>query len=292
MEVKLMTTKTIILGLFFGPAAIAIVVFVVMGIINGIKSAKKKKDDKLLSVVSKYSLKYQGIVNLSLEYHMNPNIPDPYKATLMCNSKYQVNKADKEKTVMQIANTDERIKDLYSKLSHNRRFKSTFINKCKNVNETPESEIVRSGINKEKFIELEQRLCSSFVNSIREDTTIIITLHHATYGGGIRIFESNVSTNYSGLQNAYTEESRKEAQKLFSANERAKMSPKLQYQIFKRDDFRCVICGRSAKDGVQLHVDHIKPVSKGGRSEISNLRTLCDRCNLGKGASYDPNGLN
>ena len=47
---------------------------------------------------------------------------------------------------------------------------------------------------------------------------------------------------------------------------------------------KCQICGRSAKDGAILHIDHIIPISKGGRTEIDNLRTLCQSCNLGKGS--------
>ena len=74
--------------------------------------------------------------------------------------------------------------------------------------------------------------------------------------------------------------------------ERSKMSASLRYDVMKRDHFRCTICGRSADDGVTLHVDHIKPVSKGGKTEMSNLRTLCDYCNLGKSDKYDPNGMN
>lgn len=54
--------------------------------------------------------------------------------------------------------------------------------------------------------------------------------------------------------------------------------------VLARDGSTCVICGRSVKcAGVQLHVDHIIPISKGGTNEISNLRTLCEECNLGKG---------
>lgn len=66
----------------------------------------------------------------------------------------------------------------------------------------------------------------------------------------------------------------------------------MRYDILRRDGFRCQICGASQKDGVTLHVDHIVPVSKGGRSVPSNLRTLCERCNKGKSNKYDPNGLN
>lgn len=65
-------------------------------------------------------------------------------------------------------------------------------------------------------------------------------------------------------------------------HERSKMSPSLRYDILKRDGFKCQICGASANNGATLHVDHILPVSKGGKTEWTNLRTLCDRCNLGK----------
>lgn len=64
--------------------------------------------------------------------------------------------------------------------------------------------------------------------------------------------------------------------------QRRLMTDSLRYDILRRDNFRCQICGATAADGVQLHVDHIFPVSKGGKTEPSNLRTLCDRCNRGK----------
>ncbi len=64
--------------------------------------------------------------------------------------------------------------------------------------------------------------------------------------------------------------------------ERSKMTDSFRYDIMRHDGFMCVLCGSTVKDGVKLHVDHIVPVSKGGKTEKSNLRTLCDRCNLGK----------
>ena len=69
--------------------------------------------------------------------------------------------------------------------------------------------------------------------------------------------------------------------------ERSRITAKVRYQVMRRDQFRCQICGARAEDGARLHVDHINPVSKGGTSDMSNLRTLCDRCNLGKGDSVE-----
>ena len=69
--------------------------------------------------------------------------------------------------------------------------------------------------------------------------------------------------------------------------ERKKMSPKLRYEVLRRDGFRCVLCGKTVDDGIKLEVDHIKPVSKGGLTVLENLRTLCDECNGGKSNFYN-----
>lgn len=69
----------------------------------------------------------------------------------------------------------------------------------------------------------------------------------------------------------------------FIKHERAIVSDNLRYDVFKRDSFRCRICGAKASDGIKLEVDHIIPIAKGGKSILSNLQTLCERCNRGKG---------
>lgn len=59
---------------------------------------------------------------------------------------------------------------------------------------------------------------------------------------------------------------------------------RLRFLIFQRDKFKCRICGASpAKDPCdELHVDHIKPWSKGGETIENNLQTLYSICNLVK----------
>ena len=62
------------------------------------------------------------------------------------------------------------------------------------------------------------------------------------------------------------------------------ISLSIRLKVLNRDKFRCVFCGKSpATDiGTKLHIDHIKPFSKGGKSTLENLQTLCEECNLGK----------
>lgn len=47
----------------------------------------------------------------------------------------------------------------------------------------------------------------------------------------------------------------------------------------------CQCCGAKASDGVQIHVDHIKPRSRYPELELSlsNIQVLCMDCNIGKG---------
>lgn len=52
--------------------------------------------------------------------------------------------------------------------------------------------------------------------------------------------------------------------------------------ILKRDGYKCVICGRGRADGVELHVDHIKPKDLGGKATIENGQTLCAMHNFKK----------
>lgn len=60
----------------------------------------------------------------------------------------------------------------------------------------------------------------------------------------------------------------------------------LRYRVLVRDHFMCVLCGNSPTRDPQcvLHIDHIAPHSRGGPTTVENLRTLCKKCNLGKGA--------
>src|SRR5690625_2952755 len=69
--------------------------------------------------------------------------------------------------------------------------------------------------------------------------------------------------------------------------ERIPLSNKERYYILARDQFTCQYCGRSAPE-VELHVDHLIPVARGGTNEQINLLAACTDCNLSKQAMLLP----
>ena len=60
--------------------------------------------------------------------------------------------------------------------------------------------------------------------------------------------------------------------------ERGKVTNKMRFAIYDRDGHRCRKCGSS----YNLEIDHIFPISKGGKSTPNNLQTLCQSCNKKK----------
>jgi len=68
------------------------------------------------------------------------------------------------------------------------------------------------------------------------------------------------------------------------ARRRTGISVGTRYRILKRDNFKCVYCGRNASE-VALQIDHYTPVSAGGSNDDPNLRSACYECNAGKGAT-------
>lgn len=66
--------------------------------------------------------------------------------------------------------------------------------------------------------------------------------------------------------------------------QRISISKKERFDIFERDNFTCQYCGEKPPQ-IVLVIDHIYPVSKGGKNDKDNLITSCFNCNSGKSDS-------
>jgi hypothetical protein len=85
-----------------------------------------------------------------------------------------------------------------------------------------------------------------------------------------------------GLESGQATRARQSTTQALRQRERSLMTSSLRMTILRRDSYRCRMCGASASNGATLHVDHIVPVSRDGRTVPENLQALCEPCNLGK----------
>lgn len=99
--------------------------------------------------------------------------------------------------------------------------------------------------------------------------------------GGRSRNENKITIDISTIQTLVREVSKSVSKKGHSKHQRSIMTNDLREAIKKRDNYTCCKCGNSVYDepNLLLEVDHIIPISKGGKTEASNLQTLCWRCN-------------
>jgi len=64
-------------------------------------------------------------------------------------------------------------------------------------------------------------------------------------------------------------------------NSRVVIGGSLRHGILKKFNYKCADCG-ATREETTLHIDHIKPISRGGDNHPDNLQVLCKKCNLSK----------
>jgi 5-methylcytosine-specific restriction endonuclease McrA len=69
---------------------------------------------------------------------------------------------------------------------------------------------------------------------------------------------------------------------------RISLPPDLRKYVFERNNYQCQSCHKIDLTAKSLQVDHIIPLAQGGANDLSNLQTLCAKCNREKSAKLDP----
>ncbi len=112
--------------------------------------------------------------------------------------------------------------------------------------------------------------------SFRKALELFVERMNQDEEGGKQIFKTEI------LEAPVQEKIKKHS---VAAEDRHSIRLGLRYKVLNRDKFKCIRCGTSpATDQTcKLHIDHIIPFSKGGKTILENLQTLCEKCNLGKG---------
>mgnify|MGYP002566474222 FL=1 len=122
-------------------------------------------------------------------------------------------------------------------------------------------------------------------NKIYKKNDFIINIYLKVFyiSNGGNVYDKREGTRtYDELIELYQRWKKSSGFEITKQQERQIMNNDIRYNVLKRDNFTCQKCGATVLDGIKLEVDHIIPVSKGGKTNMSNLQTLCNRCNKGK----------
>ncbi len=69
---------------------------------------------------------------------------------------------------------------------------------------------------------------------------------------------------------------------------RIKIPIEVREKTFERNNYQCQSCHKIDLTAKNLQVDHIIPLAQGGANHLSNLQTLCAKCNREKSSKLDP----
>ena len=266
------------------------VVAIVWLTIDGINARNKK-----IVLANSQRLKLLKLLNSNYSFH---DISDTYSYVKHCNSKANFDKTDiTEYFSYIILEDEERIKHLLTQINNNRNNYEKYCIAFEDIKnrEIPFDNSIK--LSEERFNNIELKLYEKNKLNPVIDFTITVTKKYVSPQGRNH-YSDYIDFDYRMTVKQYNrallEQSQKEQRKLTKEYQRSLMTDSLRYDVMKRDKFRCVLCGASANAPhfATLHVDHIIPLAKGGKTVMNNLRTLCDRCNLGKRDKYDKYELN
>ena len=243
--------------------------------------------------VERTSARYSALLALNKQFCFDNELRDKYEYKKRVKSKAQLDYFNYTKFFMTIV--EDRMpffNDLVTRVENNRQLYTIY--KLR-LNSLP-SEINRNtfyckGISFSRYQKIERKLITkSTLNPVVSPLFVCCVAY--TSPKGRNSYSAKQMFSCDELMQCINDVRKKAEFKETKEYQRRVMTNSLRYDIMKRDHFKCVICGRGADDGVKLHVDHIFPVSKGGKTVASNLRTLCSDCNSGKSDKWDETGVN
>lgn len=155
--------------------------------------------------------------------------------------------------------------------------------------EAAQAKVDRSWLRKRRQRQLERTVDdeSEFQFVMTRRQTRYKQINYTRYPYTVTVTEDFESMSFDGLEEIHERLAEIgfecNLSRYHSKNQRKLMTPKLRREIAERDGYTCQNCGKYMPDGVGLHIDHIIPVSKGGKTVPSNLQVLCSKCNGRKG---------
>lgn len=182
--------------------------------------------------------------------------------------------------------------DQIEKIRINERLYDKYLEEIATIKQSGQFQTNAGKLKVEKLLILEKKLIEEQIYHPIIQFILTVTLYCSTINGQIYnskskdFFDNDVLSLIARLNKKRgTYFTDREIWNAICRVERGKVSNKMRFSIYARDGYRCCRCGASGRF-VQLEIDHIIPIAKGGKSTYDNLQTLCHNCNVEKGDKY------
>lgn len=256
----------------------------------------KRRNRKYVDFVNEHSLAIRAIKELNSEYQFSPIYPLMYKYRYDSTVNFE-NVSCKDYLIYQFhldtLGVRKIIKSRNNNISKEIDYKSKVdLTKDKLGN----FDVSIEDLNEEKLRKIESIVFNDLIEKVNTDFYAEVHLYltrgriHRVVDEKKELFDLNeIIDVLKSIDSSKVIDGRRfysrEVWKSIERVERAKVSNELRQEIFERDGYTCVNCGSTEKE--LLEIDHIKPISKGGKTEPDNLQTLCHDCNIRKGNDID-----
>lgn len=259
---------------------IALIILLAILLIWLVREEQKKKKIQETSVLLK------NLSELNAEYHFYQYLQGRYVYRKALPTKPKFDRYEISDFFDECILSNRGLCEISNAFLENRKLYQKYSDKVRELkSEITEEQAKKLHVSCKKYREIEQSLFLKQVLRPFLECEIVCVVSYDSPQGRNHYSKSekcridDIAPRFKVLQERIDRQNSEEMRK---KRARSQMTDKLRYTILKRDEFRCVLCGRGRDEGAQLEVDHIFPVSKGGETVPQNLRTLCKECNRGK----------
>lgn len=248
---------------------------------------QRKYDNFILQ--NSLCLKQLKEINSHYQFHSDINF-DQYH--IYDNEKLYETISCEDYLIYQLQFISKKVVAQIKNISENKQLFSNYLNEIKTVSDFGKFQAPIKNFNIEKLVVKEKQcLRKNLLQKPTMQFVLTITLYCSTVNGRIYerktdvFYDSDVFALIKRLNNKNgTFYNDREIWNSLCRVERGKVSNKMRFSIYERDGYQCRNCGISGRYA-NLEIDHIIPISKGGKSTYDNLQTLCHKCNIEKGNS-------
>lgn len=252
---------------------------------------KKQQQKNCHKFLIENSIAINNLIDLNKKYYFYNDFVDFQEKKIYDNEKFFDAISCEDFLIYQLAlKQDFYIKEL-KKIEHNIKISPDYYLEVGKI--YPSGKYAKNTkINRKLLLREEEKLFKQYILKPPKTFAVRITLFCSRLNGKIykqkyRVFSTEeisilIQRLNNKTNNFYND---KEIWNSLCRVERGIVSNKMRFAIYERDGYKCQICGKG-KDQDFLEIDHIKPISKGGKSTYDNLQTLCRTCNKNKSDRY------